>query len=36
MIRLSEIKLPLGAAEQPDSELRAAAARMLEIGRAHV
>ena len=29
MIRLSEIKLPLGAAEQPDSELRAAAARML-------
>jgi uncharacterized protein len=29
MIRLSEIKLPLGAAEQPDSELRAAAARLL-------
>ena len=29
MIRLSEIKLPLGAAEQPDSELRAAAARIL-------
>ena len=29
MIRLSEIKLPLGAAEQPDSELRTAAARML-------